>query len=118
MRLVRRLFGLLVFVGFLVAGWRFAAGNAGLVTVYYPGGELGEVALWKALLITFGAGAGFATMLGLVREARVRLVARRYRKAIVGLETEVHQLRSLPLSESKEIETSGLGMGDGLERGP
>ena len=117
MRLARRLFAALVFVGLLVGGWRFAADNSGLVTVYHPGGELGEVTLWKALLIAFGSGAGLATMLALVREARIRLVSRRYRKVIVGLEAEVHQLRSLPLSEPKASGDSDLGIGDGLERG-
>ena len=117
MRLVRRLFALVVFVGLLVGGWHFAAQNSGLVTVYHPGGELGEVTLWRALLIAFGSGAGIAAMVALVRGAKLRLVSRRYRKAIHGLEAEVHQLRSLPLSEPKASGDSDLGFGDGLERG-
>ena len=69
------------------------------------------------MLIAFGSGVGLATLLGLVRGARIRLVSRRYRKAILGLEAEVHQLRNLPLSEPKATGDSDLGIGDGLERG-
>ena len=117
MRLARRLFAFIVFVGLLVGGWRFAADNSELVTVYHPGGVLGEVTLWKALSIAFFLGAAIATMLGLVREARIRLVSRRYRKAVVGLEAEVHQLRSLPLAEGESLDDSDLGTSAGLERG-
>jgi uncharacterized integral membrane protein len=117
MRLVRRLLAFGAFVGLLVGGWHFAAHNSALVTVYHPAGEIGEVKLWKALLIAFCSGAGIAAVVGLVREARIRLVSRRYRKAVVGLEAEVHQLRSLPLSEEESIGDSDLGAGDGLERG-
>jgi uncharacterized integral membrane protein len=117
MRLARRLFAFLVFVGVLVGGWHFAAHNSELVTVYHPGGEFGEVTLWKALLIAFSSGAAIVAIHGLVREARIRLVSRRYRKAIVGLEAEVHQLRSLPISDSAVSSQSVRGAGDGLERG-
>jgi uncharacterized integral membrane protein len=116
MRLVRRVFALVVFVGLLVGGWHFAADNSGLVTIYHLAGETGEIALWKVLLVAFGSGAGIAMVLGWVREARVRLVSRRYRKAIVGLEAEVHQLRSLPLSEGAAMGSSELGVGKGVER--
>ena len=117
MRLVRKLFALVAFVGLLVGGWHFAADNSELVTVYHPAGEIGEVSLWKALLIAFGSGAGIAAMVGLVRGARLRLVSRRYRKEIAGLEAEVHQLRSLPLSEGEPSGAPELEAGDVLERG-
>jgi hypothetical protein len=47
--------------------------------------------------VTFAAGAGAAGLLAVYRLARLGLVNRRYRKAVDGLEAEVHQLRNLPL---------------------
>ena len=117
MLLARRLFAFVVFVGLLVGGWHFAAQNSAVVDVYYPTGKIGEVKLWLALLAAFGSGAGIAAMIGLVRGARIRLASRRYRKLIAGLQAEVHQLRSLPLSEQPSPGDESFGDRSGLERG-
>lgn len=102
MRWVRRFLWIGVLTGLLVGGWLFAARNETPVRVHYLFGETLELALWQALLLAFGAGAllvgAFATLAAL----RHGLVQRRYRKLISGLETEVHQLRSLPLAEASE----------------
>jgi len=42
-----------MFVGALFVGWRFAAENGGLVRVHFVFGEVSDIALWKALLVTF-----------------------------------------------------------------
>ena len=99
MLLARRLIAIIVFVGMLVAGWHFAARNSMSITVHYPGGAIGEVQLWVALLVAFGSGVLITTVVGLVRGARIRLVSRRYRRLVENLQAEVHQLRSLPLSD-------------------
>ena len=120
MRTVRRVLGIAVFVALLVAGWRFAADNSQVVTVHYVVGRFEGVSVWLALLCAFLAGAVVVGLLGMVGAAKLRLEARRYRKAVRGLESEVHQLRNLPLTaEEADVseprgEVASLG---GLERG-
>jgi uncharacterized integral membrane protein len=120
MRLMRRGLAIVVFVGLLVGGWRFAHENSQTLTIHYLIGETGEVTVWAVLLVTFLAGAALTGVLGLLQSARLRLETRRYRKAARDLESEVHQLRNLPLSteepgcgESRD-ELASL---TGLERG-
>ena len=117
MRLVRRLLAIVVFVGLLIAGWQFAASNADPVPVHYPGGEFTARALWMVLLVAFGAGVVLATLVAVVRGAQIRLVSRRYRKLVDSLQAEVHQLRSLPLSEQPQTPDSDSVPPAGLERG-
>ena len=117
MRHMRRLLAIVVFVGLLIAGWQFADSNATPVPVYYPGGEFAARALWVVLLAAFGSGVVLATLVAVVRGAQMRLVSRRYRKLTDSLQAEVHQLRSLPLSEqpqtldSDSVPRAGLGRG-------
>ena len=117
MRLARRLLAIVVFVGLLIAGWQFAASNADPVPVHYPGGVFTARALWVVLLVAFGSGVVLTAIVASVRGARIRLVSRRYRKLNDRLQAEVHQLRSLPLSEqpqtreSDSIPPAALGRG-------
>jgi uncharacterized integral membrane protein len=117
MRLARRLLAIVVFVGLLYAGWQFADNNRLGVTVNYPGGEFAERALWMVLLVAFGSGVVLAALVAVVRGAQIRLVSRRYRKLTDSLKAEVHQLRSLPLSEQPQTLNSGSVPPTGLERG-
>ena len=117
MRLARRLLAIAVFVGLLAVGWMFADGNAELISVYYPGGEFAARARWVVLLVAFGSGVALASLVAVVRGARIRLVSRRYRKLVDSLQAEVHQLRSLPLSEQPRTLGSDSGPPAGLERG-
>ena len=118
MTLARRLITVVVFVGLLVVGWKFAGSNAlPLVAVHYPGGKFSERALWVVLLVAFGSGVVLAAGIAAVRGARIRLVSRRYRKLTDSLQAEVHQLRSLPLSEQPQTLNSGSVPPAGLERG-
>jgi len=98
-------------------GWEFAASNAQLVPVHYPGGQFADRALWVVLLVAFGSGVALASLVAVVRGARIRLVSRRYRKLVDSLQAEVHQLRSLPLSEQPRTLGSDSGPPAGLERG-
>jgi hypothetical protein len=79
-------------------GWRFASENQEPVTVHYVLGEVAGVALWQVILLAFGAGAAIVALFALFSSARSGLAQRRYRKAIGGLEAEIHQLRNLPLA--------------------
>ena len=51
-----------------------------------------------ALLIAFGAGLLLASVSLGYKVIKKNLVARRYRKEVKGLESEIHQLRNLPLA--------------------
>ena len=94
---MRRLLAAALFVVALVVGWRFAGENSAGVSVHYLIGESAEVSLWAVLLGAFAGGAAVAGMVGLYFIAKLKLVARRYRKTASDLEAEVHQLRNLPL---------------------
>jgi len=97
MRIVRRLVLLALFVGVLVLGWSFASRNAEPVTVSYVVGEIPSIPLWGVILGSFVAGALVAGALSMFEVAKQGLVARRYRKTAQGLESEIHQMRNLPL---------------------
>jgi hypothetical protein len=102
MHIARRLmlFGLLVAV--LVAGWWFADRNTEpRVSVDFWIARTPEASLWQVLTVAFGAGALLATLVWLFEVARYGLMARRYRKTVARLESEIHQLRNLPLSEAE-----------------
>ena len=89
MRWLRRILGVGLLVGTWWVGWRFVAENQQLVSVHYVAGRAAEVALWKAVLLSFGLGAGLVALFGLWNSARSGLVARRYRKLVGKLEAEV-----------------------------
>jgi uncharacterized integral membrane protein len=100
MRALRRLWIVAVFVGLLVLGWRFAAANPSGVAVDLVFATLPEAPLWTVLLVAFAAGAvATGVALGLAM-AVLGLENRRFRRAVGKLESEVHQLRTLPLSEA------------------
>jgi uncharacterized integral membrane protein len=105
MRWARRIAWIALFILLLVGGWRFAAQNSQVISIDYLVGRFEEVTVWLALLCAFAAGLAVAALAGLARGARLRLEARRYRKAARDLEAEVHQLRNLPLS-TEEIESA------------
>src|SRR5215471_10095997 len=99
----RRILVIGALTALLVGGWVFAAGNGEPVFVYYVFGRTAEkVALWKALLAAFGLGAAAIGALALFFGLRHGLVVRRYRRLLGGLESEIHQLRNLPLAPDPE----------------
>jgi uncharacterized integral membrane protein len=102
MRWVRRLLWIGVLAATLVAGWLFAASNDVPVRVHYLVGETLDLALWKALVGAFAAGALVVGVFALLSALRHGLMQHRYRKLISGLESEVHQLRNLPLAPEPE----------------
>jgi len=115
MRLVLRLLWAALFVGVLVLGWKFRADNEAAITISYGFGQLAPMPQWQALLAAFGLGVVAAGLIGLYQVAKLRLVARRFRKTVRGLESEVHQLRTLPLAGE---EPASAGAGGGLEAAP
>jgi len=116
MRILRRLVWLALFVGILVLGWGFASRNAEPVTVHYLLGVRADVPLWGVMLGAFGLGAAVAGVLSLFELAKQGMVARRYRKTAEGLESEIHQMRSLPLVGPPDAEADADAAGDVPER--
>ncbi len=106
MRALRRTLAIAVFVGLLVAGWRFAAHHPDPVRIDYLVGETGELALWVALVGAFAAGGVTVGALAAFQLTRLSMLARRWRKSAARLEAEVHELRNLPLAPA------GLEEGD------
>ncbi len=98
MRTVRRLMVAALFVAVWYFGWRFAAENSSTVSIHFLAGQLEGVAVWMALICAFAGGAVLTGAAMTLVMARTKLVARRYRKTVQGLEAELHQLRNLPLS--------------------
>ena len=116
MVLIRRLLAAVIFTAMLVAGWKFAAGNAVDVDIDVLAMRVTEVKLWLALLTAFAAGIGVAGTLGVLALAKSGMVARRYRRTVAGLESEVHQLRNIPLASADpaaDDEVLGLGQAAG-----
>jgi uncharacterized integral membrane protein len=98
--LIRRLVAGAIFAAMLIAGWTFAHRNEVVVDVDLLALRVAEVRLWLALLAAFTAGGLIAGAVGMLSLARAGMVARRYRRTVAGLESEVHELRNLPLASS------------------
>ncbi len=93
--------GLALFIATLWLGWAFRAGNAtpidlDLIWIRYP-----NVELWRVILVAIGIGAVVSILFVGFAWLRSRLLNRRYRRAIRRLESELHELRCLPLTGSE-----------------
>ena len=129
MRWARRIALLALLVALPVGVHLFVSRNSHAVSIDYLAGRWEAVPVWLLLLSAFGAGFVLAGLLAVLRGARLRLEARRYRRAARDLESEVHQLRNLPLSDADaapealpEVEHAAAGVqplvsAGGLERG-
>jgi len=97
MKILRRLLAFALLVVLLWASYRFAQANAGVIVIDLIYATLPEAPLWMVLIASFGLGAALAMLLLVYPMAKQGLVTRRYRKTVRGLESEIHQLRNLPL---------------------
>jgi len=98
MKTVRRLLALALLAGLFVVAWRFASRNAGEIGVDLLLYQSSKVPIWMALSAAFGIGALSAGVALVYQVIKKDLVARRYRKTVRSLESEIHQLRNLPLA--------------------
>ena len=102
----------LAVIGVLLAGAVFMgllpANNATLVSLHYVVGQSAPIPLYGVVLLSFGGGVLMASLPLSYLLLKRGLVMRRYRKLMAGLEAEVHQLRSLPLSADTKPDASGL----------
>jgi hypothetical protein len=97
MRTLRWLLVVTVFVALFAGVWRFVGGNAERVSIALPFLQL-NVPLWQGLLGAFALGALSAGASLVYELAKKSFAARRYRREMAGLESEIHQLRNLPLA--------------------
>jgi hypothetical protein len=98
MRSLRRIALVAVAAAFCVAGWSFAAANQQIVQVSWLVGGSDQVALWRVLVASFGAGAFAVAALGSLKLVQLSLLARSYRRSAERLEAELQSLRNLPLA--------------------
>lgn len=92
-------------LGLLWVGWSFRSGNAGTVDVDLVWARLPGVELWWALSAAVVLGAAGSGLFFGFAWLRQRVINRRHRSTIARLESELHELRSLPLSGSVRAET-------------
>jgi len=98
MQTVRRLLVIALFAGLFVVAWRFASANATEIQIDLLLLQLPAVPIWVALLTAVGLGALSAVVSLGYQVIKKNLLARRYRKKVRSLESEIHQLRNLPLA--------------------
>ena len=101
MKWLRRLIALALLASFAYLSYQLPQHNDVLVNVDLLLWQWQAVPLWLALGAAFAAGVLCASAGLLYQLAKKSLVARRYRRAMAGLESEVHQLRNLPLAGSE-----------------
>ena len=98
MRMLRRVLVVGIFAALFAATWRFVSGNGAPTDLDLVLLQLHQIPLWSALLGAFALGASCAGASLFYELAKRSLAARRYRKELAGLESEIHQLRNLPLA--------------------
>lgn len=103
---VKRVVPMVVGAGLLYVCWRLVVANGTSVDIDFIIGRFEAIALWVALGSAFLLGAGLLGCALVIQSVRSKLTARRYRKRLSILETEVHQLRNLPLAP-EEIGSEG-----------
>ena len=91
-----------LFVGALVVGWNFGAANATTIDIDLLWVTIGQVTIWQLVLASFLLGASAVGLVASFLGTRGWMLRHRYRRAIRKLESELHQLRSLPLAEARE----------------
>jgi len=97
-RLLFWLLGMALFLGALIVGWRLAAANAAPLDLNLIWVTLDGIAVWQLVLISMAMGGSGVLLGASVLGARGWLLRRRYRGTIRRLESELHQMRSLPLA--------------------
>jgi uncharacterized membrane protein YciS (DUF1049 family) len=103
--------GVALFVGTLWTGWSFRARNAEPIDLDLIWIRISDIELWWVILVSIGIGAAVTGVLVGFGWMRIRLVNYRYRRAIRRLESELHEMRSLPLAGAEgELREAPLAM--------
>jgi uncharacterized membrane protein YciS (DUF1049 family) len=118
MKPVYWLLGIALFGGLFVGAWQFATQNSTTVDVYYITGTLTEVALGKALALSFVLGAGLTALAASYSYLKSKLLLRSYRKTTKRLENEIHQLRNLPIENEPTLSAGDAAISGGSSTQP
>ena len=104
---MKRLLLLLAVIGTIaVAAWlgkSFPAANATPIDLDLLWLRIPNLEVWSLVLVSFGTGVLFTSAFSCFFMLRSWIVGRRYRKVIKRLESEIHQLRSLPLVKEGNV---------------
>jgi len=111
MIVLRRILAAVFFLALFAFAWRFASENSTRVDLYLGVTTIAAAPLGMVVAVSFGAGAALAGILMLYSYLRAQLMVRRYRIAAQRLETEIHELRNIPLADDGH-----LGEAASLER--
>ena len=107
MRWVRRWIGVALIAAVLVGGWSLKVGNAEHRRRRLPVRRDPARALGGAARAPSGPASRSRARAGSGPGCARGMIVRRYRKAVGGLEAEVHQLRNLPLATGGELRADG-----------
>ena len=94
--------GAVLFVGALIVGWSLGGANETTIDIDRLWVRIAEVKVWELTLAAFSSGAGLVLLVAGFLGTRGWLLRRRYRATIRRLESELHQMRSLPLASEGE----------------
>ncbi len=97
-----------LFVGTLCMGWTFRANNSVPVDIELIWIQVPRIELWSVILIAMAAGAILSALFFGFAWLRQRLLSGRYRRAIKRLETELHEMRSLPLASHRSGKSGSI----------
>ncbi len=111
MKWLRRIVLLVLLAGFAYVASELPDANSVLVNVDLLVWQAPPLPIWLVLGLAFLLGVLCASAGLLYQLAKKSLVTRRYRKTVAGLESEIHQLRNLPLAGS-ETAPNGAGVED------
>jgi uncharacterized membrane protein YciS (DUF1049 family) len=100
-RLLLWVSGAACFVALLWLGWSFRVGNETPIDLDLVWVQFHQVELWRVILLAIGIGAVASALCVGFAWLQSRLLNRRYRRAIRRLESELHEMRSLPLTGSE-----------------
>lgn len=103
MRQLRWILAIASFACVAVAFALFVVGNAQSVRLDLPLLQPVYAPLWLALAGSFFCGALAASAGLLFQLGKKTLAARRFEKRVAGLESEIHQLRNLPLAADDSL---------------
>ena len=108
---MRRLFLLILVVGMIASalwlGRAFPAANATPIDLDLLWVQFPNVEIWWMLIMSAGFGGLIASLVVGFAWLRGWVLNRRYRKTIKRLESELHQLRSLPLAAKDDEPFAG-----------
>lgn len=85
----------------LSVGWMFRDRNSNSIDLELIWFQVSDIEIWWVILVAMALGGGLAVMPLSFAWLRSRLLNMRYRREIKRLESELHEMRSLPLADDQ-----------------